>query len=131
MKKLNNITVALTTNFDQTKNIVKAKDTLMTFIENPRESESVWTLPESDKNRNNFLNCVVSGETHYGMPQLEKAFKYIEMKCGRTRSDDSRGIAKMNIKLLQYGEESFNTEYRNKEYVQKLLQESVPATTED
>ena len=123
MKQLNKIIVALGTNFDQKKNAYTAESTLKTIIKDSHVSKYLWTKPVNMENSDKFLNCLIFGKTHYGLSQLIKAFKQLEKKCGRSRSDEVRGIIKIDIDILQYGNEIFKKEDWDRDYVKELMLE--------
>lgn len=123
MKQLNKIIVALGTNFDQKKNAYTAESTLKTIIKDSHVSKYLWTKPINLENSDKFLNCLIFGQTHYGLAQLTKAFKQLEKKCGRNRSDEVKGIIKIDIDILQYGNEILHKEDWNRDYVKELMQE--------
>lgn len=124
MKQLNKIIVALGTNFDQKKNAFTAEAMMKSiFKDSSHVSKFLWTKPIDMKNSDKFLNFIVFAKTHYGLPQLTKAFKQLEKKCGRTKYDESRGIIKIDIDILQYGNEIFHKEDWNRDYVKELLLE--------
>ena len=130
MKQHNKIIVALGTNFDQRKNAFTAESILKTIIKDSHVSKYLWTKPIKLENSDKFLNFLIFGKTHYGLSQLNKAFKQLEKKCGRNRSDELRGIIKLDIDILQYGNEIYHHEDWNRDYVKELMQED-PFTNEE
>lgn len=130
MKQLNKIIVALGTNFDHKKNAYTAELALKTIIKDSHVSRYLWTQPVNLKNSDKFLNCLIFGKTHYGLSQLTKAFKQLEKKCGRSRSDEVRGIIKIDIDILQYGNEIFKKEDWDRDYIKELMQEDPYKETE-
>ena len=129
MKQHNKIIVALGTNFDQRKNAFTAESILKTIIKDSHVSKYLWTKPINLEHSDKFLNFLIFGKTHYGLTQLNKAFKQLEKKCGRNRSDELRGIIKLDIDILQYGNEIYHREDWNRDYVKELMLED-PFTDE-
>ena len=110
MKQHNKIIVALGTNFEQKKNAQTAESILKTIIKDSYVSTYLWTKPINIENSDTFLNFLIFGKTHYGFSQLNKAFKHLEKRCGRNRSDELKGIIKLDIDILQYGNEIYHIE---------------------
>lgn len=123
MKQLNKIIVALGTNSDQKKNAFTAEAILKTIIKDSHVSKYLWTKPLGIKNSDKFLNFIIFGKTHYGLSQLTKAFKQLEKKCGRNKYDEKRGVIKIDIDILQYGNQIYHEDDWDREYVKELLLE--------
>jgi 2-amino-4-hydroxy-6-hydroxymethyldihydropteridine diphosphokinase len=85
-------------------------------------SRRVWTTPigfDSDK----FLNCIAVAYTDQGMPQLVRAFKDIEHRLGSMKSEHSAGVVKIDIDVLQYGDQRFHASDWNRDYIKALMKE--------
>ena len=131
MKQRNKIIVALGTNFDQKKNAFTAEMMMKSILKDSHVSSFMWTKPIDMKNSEKFLNFIIFAKTHYGLAQLTKAFKQLEKKCGRTKYDETRGIIKLDIDILQYGNEIFHKEDWDRDYVKELLLEDPFTPDED
>ncbi len=131
MKQLNKIIVALGTNIDQKKNALTAEAMMKTIFKDSYVSKHMWTKPVNMKSSEKFLNFIIFAKTQYGLTQLTKAFKQLEKKCGRTKYDESRGIIKIDIDILQYGDKIFHEEDWNRDYVKELMLEDPYKSEEE
>ncbi len=67
--------------------------------------EARWTEPVDFPNPALFLNQKATFDTRMLRDELRQCFKDIERQCGRLPEDKARGIVRMDIDLLTYGDE--------------------------
>lgn len=114
------ILIALGSNFEQEKNVAFAMDELRTIFPDVVFSKQLWTEPigiVSDR----FVNALCKATTDASIEQVTGMLKEIEKKCGRSQEDKFRNIVKLDLDLMQYGDERLREEDWKREYVRQLL----------
>ena len=85
-------------------------------------TEAVWTEPvEGATGR--FLNCLVSGRTAMGLPELTALTKAIEQQCGRTPGEVAAGLVRMDIDIMEYGGTRLHAADWERTYIKQLMRE--------
>lgn len=116
--------ISLGSNYNHEKNISEAIS-LLKQIFGKNEivfSKFKWTNPidiKSDK----FLNCILFTHTSCNLEEINKQLKDLECKCGRTKSETSENIIKIDIDILQYGDMKLHDKDWTREYIQELMKE--------
>lgn len=85
-------------------------------------SKQLWTSPvdiKSDK----FLNCMLFTHTSYKLDEVERSMKELERICGRTKEEKDVNIVKIDIDILQYGDQKLHNKDWAREYVKELMKE--------
>lgn len=114
------ILIALGSNFAQEKNVAYAMEELRTAFPGAVFSEMLWTEPigiASDR----FVNALGKASTCMSQEQVLLMLKNIERKCGRCEEDKARNIIKLDLDLLQYGDERLKEADWHRDYVLQLL----------
>ena len=115
------IILALGSNFEQERNMEKAMQCLRSLFPDIRFSRILWTEPigmVSDR----FVNALAVAHSELPMEELEARLKDIEKACGRCQEEKERGIIRMDIDLMQYGEEKLHLKDWSRDYVLTLLE---------
>ncbi len=115
--------IALGSNHNQEANIEIAKSKLHeTFKHDVVFTQSLWTEPigiESDM----FLNCLAFILTKHKLAQVQKVAKNIERLCGSTKGERRENVIRMDIDILQHGEQRLHEDDWEREYIQTLIKE--------
>lgn len=98
-------TLCLGSNTEAETNAEKARMALDALLPDIRWDEARWTEPVDFPNPALFLNQTASFDTKLTCDELRQRFKEIERQCGRRPEDKTRGIVRMDIDLLTYGED--------------------------
>ena len=94
--------LALGSNAGQEEAMATALCLLSRHLDVAGRTEAVWTEPvEGATGR--FLNCLVSGRTAMGLPELTALTKAIEQQCGRTPGEVAAGLTSQdNVSQLTH-----------------------------
>ena len=114
------IMIALGSNFEQEKNVSYAMEELRSVFPDVVFSELLWTEPigiVSDR----FVNALGKAFTSMSQQQVVCILKDIERKCGRCKEDKARNVVKLDLDLMQHGDEQLKEEDWNRDYILRLL----------
>ena len=107
MGKKQKVILSLGANENQESNMQLAQYKLERLLSNQVIfSEMMWTTPigiDSDR----FLNCLAVAHTHHSFTQLHRALKQIERSLGSLRAERKRGVVKMDIDILLFGDSRY------------------------
>ncbi len=122
MGKRQKLILALGSNENQESNMQLAQHKLERLLNGEVVfSETMWTDPlgiESDR----FLNCLAVGYTHHGVDQLYRALKQVERSIGSLRAERKRGVVKIDIDILLFGDQRYHASDWKRDYVSRLLE---------
>ena len=122
MGKKQKVILSLGANENQESNMQLAQYKLERLLSNQVIfSEMMWTTPigiDSDR----FLNCLAVAHTHHSFTQLHRALKQIERSLGSLRAERKRGVVKMDIDILLFGNSRYHTDDWQRDYVRRLLE---------
>jgi 7,8-dihydro-6-hydroxymethylpterin-pyrophosphokinase (HPPK) len=122
MGKKQKVILSLGANENQESNMQLAQYKLERLLSNQVIfSETMWTTPigiDSDR----FLNCLAVAHTHHSFTQLHRALKQIERSLGSLRAERKRGVVKMDIDILLFGDSRYHTDDWQRNYVRRLLE---------
>lgn len=118
-----NVIISIGTNVEPNINMFMAKQRIERMFRSVQYSSEIWTeavdLPGADK----FLNCLAYVRTAHGLKQVHQALKQVERKCGVSQAMKNAGMVKLDIDILQYGDERFHEEDWKRSYVKYLMEE--------
>ena len=86
-------------------------------------SNPVWTSPINFRNPALFLNRTAYFYTPLSAEEVKSIFKEIECLCERKEGDKDKGIVRMDIDLLAYGDKILKTEDWERSYIVDGLKE--------
>ncbi len=122
MGKKQKVILSLGANENQESNMQLAQYKLERLLSNQVIfSETMWTTPigiDSDR----FLNCLAVAHTHHSFTQLHRALKQIERSLGSLRAERKRGVVKMDIDILLFGDSRYHIDDWQRNYVRRLLE---------
>lgn len=122
MGKKQKVILSLGANENQESNMQLAQYKLERLLSNQVIfSETMWTTPigiDSDR----FLNCLAVAHTHHSFTQLHRALKQIERSLGSQRAERKRGVVKMDIDILLFGDQRYHTSDWKRDYIRRLLE---------
>lgn len=122
MGKKQKVILSLGANENQESNMQLAQYKLERLLSNQVIfSEMMWTTPigiDSDQ----FLNCLAVAHTHHSFTQLHRALKQIERSLGSLRAERKRGVVKMDIDILLFGDSRYHIDDWQRNYVRRLLE---------
>jgi 2-amino-4-hydroxy-6-hydroxymethyldihydropteridine diphosphokinase len=116
------IILALGTNSEQELNMEKAREMLVALLGTLRFSINIWTHP-IDIVSDDFLNCMVIGQTSMSLSALNAALKKIERSCGDTSYKRRKNVVKMDIDILKYDTTIMHERDWERPYILQLLDE--------
>ncbi len=122
MMEKRKVILALGSNYNQVDNMEKARHMLIGFLSKSRFSSLKWTDPIniiSDQ----FLNCLLIGETERSLQSLQSILNCIEEKCGDTSSLRQKNIICMDIDILLLGDKRMHKLDWQRPYIQQLMNE--------
>ncbi len=118
----NKIILALGSNTDQEMNMMKVEQLLKDLFGEVAFSTQLWTMPiglTSEK----FINCLAFIKTTHGLPQVSRAIKQLERKCGNTKAERSKGLIKMDIDILKFNDTIFHEDDWERNYIKTLMKQ--------
>jgi len=98
-------TLCLGSNTDAQANVEKARAMLTTLLPGICWKKARWTEPVDFPTPSLFLNQLGIFSTTMPCDEVRHCFKEIERLCGRLPEDKAKGIVRMDIDLLTYGNE--------------------------
>ena len=116
------IILVLGTNSEQELNMGKAREMLVALLGTLRFSKNMWTHP-IDIVSDDFLNCMVVGQTSMNLSALNAALKKIERSCGDTSYKRRKNVVKMDIDILKYDTTIMHERDWKRPYILQLLDE--------
>lgn len=116
------IIIALGSNFEPQDNIERAKEELRALFADIKFTRSLWTEPiEITSER--FLNTMAWGDSDLSKEEIELQLKRLERACGRCEAEKKKGIVRIDLDLMQYGEERLHLKDWNRAYILTLYRE--------
>lgn len=122
MRKLKKLILVLGSNTDQESNIDLAKELLMKTFKDVTFTRYIWT-PPINMDSADFLNCLAVTYSWHGYPQIHRALKQLERQMGNTKANRSKGIVKIDVDVLKYGDIRYHEDDWKRAYVRTLLQD--------
>ena len=104
--------LCLGSNTEAEKNVEKARRMLNDFLPDIRWGEARWTEPVNFPYPALFLNQMAEFDTMMPRDEVILKFKEIERLCDRLPDDKAKGIVRMDIDLLTYGDERLKEEIK-------------------
>jgi 2-amino-4-hydroxy-6-hydroxymethyldihydropteridine diphosphokinase len=121
MKK-KKLLLCLGSNFDQENNIEKARERLYNIFGDMVFSQNLWTVPIG-KGTSLYLNCLAVAETTMDCDEINTLLKQTEHSLGRTQTEKEKHIVRIDIDILQYGDQVFHPQDWKRYYVEQLLKQ--------
>lgn len=112
--------IALGSNFEPESNIKAAAERLRFLFPDIVFSRSLRTKPIGIVSAD-FVNALSLAHTSLPIEDVERQLKQVERMCGRCAEEKERGIIRMDIDLLLYGEEKLHLKDWNRDYILTLL----------
>lgn len=113
--------IALGSNENPTHHMEQAVAKLIgLFASEVSFSGQLWTEPISIKSKP-FLNMLALAHTGHSLTQISKALRYIERAVGGSREEHKHCIVRIDIDVLQYGEQRYHEADWERDYVKELL----------
>lgn len=126
-----NIIIALGSNIEQESNMDYALELLRRLFGHISVTDKIWTEPMGiEVSADKFLNCIIVTESKHGYDQVYKAMKQIERKIGSYKSERRRGIVKIDIDILKFGNSIYHASDWERPYIQQLLKQVPVALLE-
>lgn len=121
MKK---VIIVLGSNCDPVQNIAYAMWNLSSVFPEMAFSRMLWTDPIGmEEGASKFVNAVGIASTDREERYLVQVLKGIERRCGRSEEDKAKGIIRLDLDLLLYGDTRRKEEDWERDYVKQLLRE--------
>lgn len=121
MKK---VIIVLGSNCDPVRNIAYAMWDLSFLFPEMAFSRMLWTDPIGmEEGASKFVNAVGVAMTDKDETYLMHCLKEIERHCGRSEEDKAKGIIRLDLDLLLYGDTRRKEEDWERDYVKQLLRE--------
>ena len=114
-------TLCLGSNFNKLTSLEAARQYLLPIFPDIRFDEEQLTPAIGNGFRSPFLNQVASFSTALTAEEVRLELKEIERKLGRLPEDKAKGIVRIDIDLLTYGEQILKPADLERDYIQKGL----------
>lgn len=124
---LNRVIISLGSNRNSEANIALADDLLCNYFISVYFSDIVYTEPIGEIQSGLFLNQVAIAYTPECPGEINKAFKQMESRLGRTPESKGRGDIPIDIDLLRWNDRILKPDDLQREYVKSLLR-TISAT---
>lgn len=118
---LNRVIISLGSNRNSEANIALADDLLCDYFISVYFSDIVYTDPIGEIQNGLFLNQVAIAYTPECPEEINKAFKQMESRLGRTPESKGRGDIPIDIDLLRWNDQILKPDDLQREYVKSLL----------
>lgn len=123
----NRVIIGLGSNKEREVNIALANNLLRDYFKLIFFSDSVYTDPIGEIQNGLFLNQVAIAYTPECPEEINKAFKQMESRLGRTPESKGRGDIPIDIDLLRWNDRILKPDDLQREYVKSLLR-TISAT---
>src|SRR5574344_1392604 len=114
------IIISIGSNNDPLKNVEIAERMIKHILPDVQFSKRTWTDPINVNNTDKFINVLAFAHTSHGKMQMDRAVKYIEKFCRSTKAEHRRGIVKLDIDLLLFGELKLHESDWERDYIKEL-----------
>lgn len=102
------VIISLGSNYNQEKNIKRAREILNHLIPDAEFTKPIWTDPIAEADRpagkDKYLNCLVEGHVHMSEASLKARLKQMEISLGDNHENHVKGVVSIDLDLIQYGE---------------------------
>ncbi len=121
------VILSLGTNTCHAANMSLAAVRLRRTVGGMRCSRRLWTEPVALPDNAQFppgtlfLNMLVAGWVNLTHDELHTLLKQIERECGRNDADKARGIIRIDIDILKYGDTISHADDWQRDYVKTLI----------
>ena len=122
MSKQVQLIIAMGSNHEAEQHIGLAKEHLTNLFKTIRFSQMKWTEPfncGTDK----FLNCLAVTYSNHSLKLTTQALRNIERKCGDTILGRRKGIVKLDLDILRYGDIILHESDWERSYIKDLMKE--------
>lgn len=116
------VIIALGSNFDPQDNIGRAREELRSLFPDIVFSRSLWTEPIGITS-GRFINAMALAHSDLPKEEVERHLKRIERECGRCVEEKKKGIIRLDLDLMQWGEEKLRPKDWDREYILTLRKE--------
>lgn len=113
--------LCLGSNFERDLHMETARRVLKEHFLNIRFGEEMETEAIGDGILSPFSNQLAKFESSLSPEEIRNLLKRIELDNGRTSEDRSKGIVRLDIDLLIYGDHVLKPEDLKRAYIQKSL----------
>ncbi len=113
--------ISLGSNTDGEKNLEKARKELTRYFPDIRYDEACRTYPINLHNPSLFVNQIALFHTFYSLYEVKCVLKDIEHSCAEIPKDKANEIIRIDIDLLQFGQEILKPEDMKRPYVRSGL----------
>lgn len=114
------LVLCLGSNYQQEQNIALAQMHLQQALGALTYLGPAWTDPEGIDSPP-YLNCIGYVQTGLSYSHLHRLTKDIERELGRTEADKQQHVVKIDIDILQLGDDIYHRNDWDKSYVQQLI----------
>lgn len=111
--------LCLGSNTDRCLRMEAARQALKKYFPNIRFSQEMETKALGEGMLSPFSNQIAQMETDYPLKQIRRILKDIEANNGRMPEDKQKGIVKMDIDILTYGQLIIKPDDLQRDYVQE------------
>ncbi len=117
--------ICLGSNTQQERHMTSAQRLLAETLGGIRFTKTIWTEPVGFQSPL-YLNCLGYGKTALSYDELHQLTKDIELQLGRTKDDKLNHVVKIDIDILQLGDDLYHLSDWERAYLQELLHEILP-----
>lgn len=118
---MNDIIMALGSNFNQTENMCSAKAAIKKHFALARFTGAVWTEPEDMESKERFLNCLCRVTTQDDIAHVNSFLKETEKEIGRTPEGSKKGIIAIDMDILKFNDAIMHEKDWQRGYIKELM----------
>ena len=120
---MRNVIILLSANYDSLSHLERARRRLLQVLFDVSFTPSIWTAPYHSPLPLLYQNQLVYAHTSLPLEDLQMLLKHIEQQLGRTKEEKERGIVRIDIDLMQYGDTRHHLADWERPYMKQLLEE--------
>jgi 2-amino-4-hydroxy-6-hydroxymethyldihydropteridine diphosphokinase len=123
---VNRAVIGLGSNINPEENIRRAKDAIAEEFNLIKSSSFVETEPVGFKEQDRFLNGALLIETELDARGLKSWLKSLEIKLGRSKTDNKNGPRAIDLDILVWNGEVVDEEVYEREFLRRSIKELLP-----
>lgn len=123
---VNRAVIGLGSNINPEENIRRAKDAIAGEFILIKSSSFVETEPVGFKEQDRFINGALLIETELDARGLKSWLKSLEIKLGRSKTDNKHGPRSIDLDILVWNGEVVDEEVYEREFLRRSILELIP-----
>lgn len=120
-QRQHSIIISLASNYDQQRNLAKAREQLEVLLSDIQFTKELWTQPLNNHRQEPYLNQLCQATTNLGANLLSEVLKELEKRLGRTHNEE--GIVTIDLDLMAYDDQRYHLKDWDRSYIKDLINE--------